>query len=424
VKKEAFMAFNRSLVALFATSVLVAQEATVKISAAEAKTLVQDFCYGPEKKKAAARAKLESARPEDRKEIFSAFAAVKFKPKEGLPPPKGRRARDTIEMKEAEVGFGTFIVVLPSRYDPAKSWPVVFRFHGSGDDCENFSRGWESVKTPEECVAVVPEIPTKSRTAWNDEHGQRFVDRLYREILRRYNVDTNRVYYSGFSAGGGAAPMLAGLWPERCAGIYGAGRHAWAFHVDPKGSAAVIARIPAFFVVGQKDAPDRVASYRDAEPIAKELGAPWTFHYPKGLGHDYPFALDKEAFATLFKSRRDPYPKEFSTIFFSYGGSVVNDLALAQFSLRCIRGDLGAGVPCGVKIEGNVVAVTGSRLFEGALLLNDALVDLDKPVVVTLDGAEVFNGVVERDVKFLLDGFDACPDPRRVFFNEVKFKRK
>ena len=42
---------------------------------------------------------------------------------------------------------------------------------------------------------------------------------------------------------------------------------------------------------------------------------------------------------------------------------------------------------------------------------------------IQMDGKEVFRGVVERDVKFLLDGYDALPDRRRLFWNALDFKR-
>lgn len=74
-------------------------------------------------------------------------------------------------------------------------------------------------------------------------------------------------------------------------------------------------------------------------------------------------------------------------------------------------------------MKDNVATIDAPRLEAGSLLLDDELVKLDEPVVVMLDGKEVFRGVVERDVKFLLDGYDALPDRRRLFWNVLDFKR-
>ena len=399
----------------------IGQEAA-KLSAAEAKTVVQDFCIGDAKKKAAARKRLEAVRAEDRKGIFAAFETTKFKAP-AAPPAKGRRVRGEIDLPESPLKKGKYIFILPSKYDPAKAWPLVFRFHGSGDDCEAFSKGWESVKAADDCVAVVPEIPSSTRAGWNEPGAIALVDRVYKLALQSFNIDTDRVYFTGHSAGSGATFTLSGVWPERVAGMYGSTRLHFAFHPEPKLSMEVIKSIPGFFAVGLKDTEERIKGYRDAEAFAKETKAPWVFHFLPSRGHEYFFELDKPAFELLLKQKRTRYSREYSTLFFGYSDGASNDFYKSQQWLRATKFDANLSTPCKVAVKDNVVTIDAPRLDAGSLLLNDELVKLDEPVVVLLDGKEVFRGAVERDVKFLLDGYDALPDRRRLFWNALDFKR-
>lgn len=164
-------------------------------------------------------------------------------------------------------------------------------------------------------------------------------------------------------------------------------------------------------------------SYRDAEAFAKETKAPWVFHFLPSRGHEYFFELDKPAFELLLKQKRTRYSREYSTLFFGYSDGAANDFYKSQQWLRATKFDANLSTPCKVAVKDNVATIDAPRLEAGSLLLNDELVKLDEPVVVMLDGKEVFRGVVERDVKFLLDGYDALPDRRRLFWNVLDFKR-
>ncbi len=403
-------------------SVVVVGQESAKLSTAEAKTVVQDFCFGNVKASNAARKRLEAVRAQDRKDVFAAFESATFK-QLSTTPISGRRMDAEMSAPESTVKMGKCVVVIPAKYNPSKSWPMVFRFHGPGADCETFSKGWESMKAAEDCIAVFPEIPSKDRLSWTEPGSIQHVKRMFDFVLRQLNVDTDRVYFTGHSVGCGAALALAGIWPERVAGLYGSAHLQFAFASEPKLSMEVIKSVPCVFAVGLKDADARIQSFRDAEAFAKETSAPWTFHFVPKRGHE-PFPeLDKPAFELLLKSKRTRYPREFSTLFFSNVGSDANDHFKSQNWLRATKCDTVRGTFCKVSVKDNVVTIDAPRLEAGVLLLNDELVNLDEPVVVMLDGKEVKRVVVPRSVKFLLDGYDEFPDRRRLFWNALDFKR-
>ena len=61
--------------------------------------------------------------------------------------------------------------------------------------------------------------PNAAGAMWWEQKPTAMVDQLLLEILRSYNVDTNRIYLAGFSNGGSAALYFGTLWPGRWAAI-------------------------------------------------------------------------------------------------------------------------------------------------------------------------------------------------------------
>jgi hypothetical protein len=53
------------------------------------------------------------------------------------------------------------------------------------------------------------------------------------------------------------------------------------------------------------------------------------------------------------------------------------------------------------KVDGNRITITGARPAE--IVLSDALVDLDKPVTVVVEGETAFEGTVERTLRVALE---------------------
>jgi len=117
------------------------------------------------------------------------------------------------------------IVFAPKNAANAKS-PVVFSFHGHGDDMENFS-GVEIQSYWREAIVVYPQGLPSSRdgsnssdglSGWQTRAGQyadrdlKLVDAILADLRQRYHVDDTRIYATGFSNGAGFSFLL---WAER-----------------------------------------------------------------------------------------------------------------------------------------------------------------------------------------------------------------
>lgn len=131
----------------------------------------------------------------------------------------------------------TYLVHLPSTYDPARAWPVVLNLHGGGGE----ARGAEASTLMDEAadregfIVVYPEGVGKTALGklfgtWNggfccgqavDEgvDDTAFIDALLDELARQYAVDDARIFATGISNGGIMSHRLGCELSSRIAGI-------------------------------------------------------------------------------------------------------------------------------------------------------------------------------------------------------------
>ena len=114
-----------------------------------------------------------------------------------------------------------YLLSLPTDYDQKpQKWPLILFLHGAGERGDNL----ELVKThgPPKIVdqninfpfsVVSPQCPARGR--WSNEL---LID-LLDNIIKKYDVDTDRIYLTGISMGGYGAWSLATEHPDRFAAI-------------------------------------------------------------------------------------------------------------------------------------------------------------------------------------------------------------
>lgn len=103
------------------------------------------------------------------------------------------------------------------------STPVVFVFHGHGGSAENAVRSFGIHKQWPEAISVYMQgLPTPGqltdpdglRAGWQaavgdqEDRDLKFFDAMFARLKEKYNVNTNRVYCTGHSNGGGFTYLL------------------------------------------------------------------------------------------------------------------------------------------------------------------------------------------------------------------------
>lgn len=115
----------------------------------------------------------------------------------------------------------TVNVVLPPGYDPARPYPLVLAFHGSGWKGTDFMGQLHLYEGHEgEVIALYPDAVV--RHIWGDEHATHwgrvddlpFFDALVAFAKRSTCIDERRIFAVGWSSGGYFANQLACVRPS------------------------------------------------------------------------------------------------------------------------------------------------------------------------------------------------------------------
>jgi polyhydroxybutyrate depolymerase len=111
------------------------------------------------------------------------------------------------------------IVYAPSVSSPSGKAPLVFSFHGRGDDMQNFQYTDMHKAWPEAIVVYFQGLPNRDGLfGWQVEKGQdndrdlKLVDAALASLRTKFKVDDARIYSTGFSNG---ASFTYLLWAER-----------------------------------------------------------------------------------------------------------------------------------------------------------------------------------------------------------------
>lgn len=107
--------------------------------------------------------------------------------------------------------------------------PLIIALHGIGDNMTNFSNvGFDNVADTARFIVVYPQGKANafSQNSWNNgtllsspNDDITFLSRLIDTMKVKYNIDLNRVYFTGFSMGGIMSYHMVCALPSRIAAI-------------------------------------------------------------------------------------------------------------------------------------------------------------------------------------------------------------
>jgi len=299
---------------------------------------------------------------------------------------------------------------------PAGGRSLYISMHGGGGAPEEVNdRQWENQKklyTPEEGVYVAPRAPTDTWNLWHQGHIDALFGELVRHMVAFEDVDPDRVYLMGYSAGGDGVYQLAPRMADRFAAAAMMAGHP--NETKPDG----LRNLPFALYMGGKDAAfnrNQIArdwkvalaglalkdpgGYPHEVTIFEENGhwmerkdavaVPWMARHTRNLRPEKIVWLQDDVTSPRFYWLANPEPKQ--------GQRVV-----ARRSGQTIDIDEASGV---------------TRLV---IRLDDAMLDLDRPVSVRVAGQNVFEGIVARSPETLRRTLEERGDPRGVFAAELE----
>ncbi|MBT8036740.1 MAG: dienelactone hydrolase family protein [Verrucomicrobiae bacterium] len=260
---------------------------------------------------------------------------------------------------------------------------------------------------PKEGMVVAPRAPTDTWNLWHQGHIDDLFDRLIANFVLERGVHPNRVYLMGYSAGGDGVYQLAPRMADRFAAA-----SMMAGHPNDANPLA-LRNLPFMIFMGGND-----RAYRRNEVAAewgkqlaklKQADAHGYEHKVtlyKGLGH-WMNGKDAEALPWMAQRIRNPWPKKVVW----YQSKRTHDrfywLAVPEKSAT-------GGQQVTAEVTGQSIAVVVKGRNDIILRLSDQLLDLDRPVTVTVNGKEVFKGGVERNAQAIWNSLRQRLDPNSM----------
>lgn len=265
--------------------------------------------------------------------------------------------------------------------------------------------------TLEEGIYLAPRAPTDTWNLWHQEHVDALFARLIEDLIVLEDVDPDRVYLLGYSAGGDGVYQLAPRMSDRFAA-------AGMFAGHPNETKPIgLRNVPFALHVGGDDAAYRRNAIAaqwgerlDELAAADPGGYAHQVDVHEGKGH----WMDREervALPWMASHTRDPRP----TRIVWEQDDVTHD---RSYWLAVDRPDPKARVIA--TRSGQTVTIELAR-NTGPLrvLLDDAMADLDQDVIVVREEREVHRGPVRRTIALLARTLAERGDPRAMFCAEV-----
>lgn len=319
-------------------------------------------------------------------------------------------------LEEAE-----FLIDLPRGYSPARPWPLVFLLHGGGMN-EGSGGQIQGLMGPawqkRQCIVIAPTCPPN--LYWHSPLTETFLLCILDETAAAYSVDFDRIYVAGHSFGGVGSWSYGTRFPDLFAGFGPAAGN------PPNVMDYDLFHNTALYVVhGENDTrvvPDGDLAARDAMEALDPKPRFFVFDFFQAgdaIGHGFPHAKIEAQARFLTGHTRDMYPKRcVCTSPFAQ----VREGVRSEYHCFWLGVDehVFKGKAVGELLGDNRIRIRTESVNRVSVYVSDDFLDLDRPVVIELNGRTVFDKLVDRSAAFLLKHVEETHDRGRVFANRIR----
>jgi pimeloyl-ACP methyl ester carboxylesterase len=403
------------------------------LSAARVRALVREYLVTPgrpERDRLLVRLEEEDA--------FDAvtIAAIARQMRPPQPPP----AATAPGLHEIEVpgleGEGSVrcLVQLPPEYDPLRRYPAILSLHAGWSTPLNQIEWWAGMPGPDGlrrgqatrhgAIVIAPAWGREHQTAYEysaREHAA--VLGSLRESLRRFSIDSDRVFLSGHSMGGDAAWDIALAHPDLWAGLVAivpsAGKYVHHYWRNA-------ASLPVYIVGGELDNASFSRNSMDLDRLLAK-GYDATYVEYRGRGHEHFSDEIVRLFDWMARRRRTFFPSEIDAVTMRPWDRFFWWVEMAGAPPKTVvlpaEWPPASGTrPLTIEARttpGNTVAVhCGADRVR--IWLSPELIDFSRPVTVTLDGRRLANGPVVPDTRLMLEDLRSRADRQHPFWAVVE----
>jgi len=317
------------------------------------------------------------------------------------------------ELKNGDLSFNYAFKTFGAK--PAEGWSLYISMHGGGGaPTEVNDQQWENQKRlyePEEGIYLAPRASTDTWNLWHQSHIDHFMDRLIQNLVATEDVNPDRVYLMGYSAGGDGVYQLAPRMADRWAAAAMMAGHP----NDAKPDS--LYNLPFTLHMGGNDSAykrnevaqnwkEMLAKLADANPGAYQH---WVkIHEGKGHWMDRD---DAAAVPWMGNHTRDLRPRK---IVWRQGGTVHSRFYWLS------RPTAKAGERIVVSRAGNQFVIEESNAAgELAIRMDDSMVNFSQEIVVLMGEEELHRGLIKPSMETLRKTLAERGDPRGMWEAEV-----
>jgi len=304
---------------------------------------------------------------------------------------------------------------------PKDGWSLWVSMHGGGGAPKAVNdRQWANQKhlyRLKEGIYVAPRAPTDRWNLWHEAHIDRLFDRLIEDLIVLKQVDPNRVYIMGYSAGGDGVYQLAPRMADRWAAAAMMAGH-------PNDASWLGLRNIGFAIqVGERDAAynrNKVAQQWIEKLDELQRDDPQGYvHFSKvyaNKGH-WMDREDANVLPWMAALRRNPIPDRVV-----WKQSTVTHDRLYWLAVPKNDPSL-AGAEVVAQRAGQTIEIKSAEKVSQLLIrLDERMVDLDKPVRIVYHDQVLFDRRTPRTIATMIHTLDQRGDPQLMFDAEVEVK--
>ncbi|MEK7467867.1 MAG: hypothetical protein AAB074_10675 [Planctomycetota bacterium] len=358
-------------------------------------------------------------------------------------------APDSIEFAWNEAGDrAPCFLALPDRRRFPGPRPVLVSMHVTSGPARNRRDRFAVLARESGWIIAAPHSEPNFGKGWGSTEAERRVTLAALDaVLRRCPADPDRAFINGSSMGGNGAWEIAMLHPDRWAGaapwISGARVRTMPFLANLRG-------LPLQARVGALEDGLMLEATREAAAFLREgLGSPAALEEEPDWGH-----MDKDetwiaAFAEWAAPiRRNVYSpaivQRFVTVAQSRHHWLAAETLRGPAPVDPTRGDIpvsatgteaerrreyvkkgrdGTALLTG-RVAGQKISIEARKVGRLTVWFSDNLVDLDRDVIVEINGKRAFSGKIERRFEDFIDEIAASGDAGRIYVARKSFEVK
>ncbi len=295
---------------------------------------------------------------------------------------------------------------------PSDGRSLYISMHGGGECPKEINdEQWVNqiyLYEPQEGLYVAPRAPWNTSDLWHKKGLDIMLEKLIQACVVFENVNPDKVYLLGYSAGGDGvwrmAPRMADKW---------AAASMMAGH--PGNTSQINLRnLPYMIWMGEHD-----AAY-NRNILAKEKGAimdSLSKNDPKGYIHEthiiegkghWMEQLDTAALSWMAKYRRNPYPEK---IVWRQEEVLRNSF----YWISVPEEELQHGKSVIIERKGNEIEIKQCDYTRLTIYLNDEMFDLNKKVIIHHNGKKLLKKKAKRNIRNLYNSINERNDRRYMF---------